>query len=43
MKKSKILVSAVSAVMLSSMLAAPTYALGWQDGALKSWNGRRAL
>lgn len=38
MKKSKILVSVVSAVVLSSMLAAPTYALGWQDGALKSWN-----
>lgn len=38
MKKSKILVSAAAAVMMATALAAPTYALGWQDGALKSWS-----
>lgn len=38
MKKSKILVSVAAAVMMATALAAPTYALGWQDGVLKSWS-----
>lgn len=38
MKKSKILMGVTSAVVLTSMLAAPAYALSWKDGVQKSWN-----
>lgn len=38
MKKSKILMGVTSAVVLTSMLAAPAYALSWKDGVQKSWS-----
>lgn len=38
MKKSKILAGITSAVVLTSMLVAPTYALSWKDGVQKSWS-----
>lgn len=38
MKKSKILASVTSAVLLTSMLVIPTHALSWRDGVQKNWS-----
>lgn len=38
MKTKKILLNVASAIMMTSMLAAHTCALGWQDGVQKSWS-----